>query len=124
VRVFISYHTPDLDKARAVEAALAARRPGTECYLAPRNMTAGAYWMPALAEAIARADAVLFLAGARIARGRSWNTRKLCICRSKPGAGLGSCRSSWRLKRRVFRSLLSCIRFLPPIRRRPNTSPR
>ena len=66
VQVFISYHTPDLDKARAVEAALAARRPGTECYLAPRNMTAGAYWMPALAEAIARADAVLFLAGARI----------------------------------------------------------
>lgn len=64
--VFISYHTPDRDKAQALEAALAMRRPGNEWYLAPRNMAGGAWWMPSLADAITRADAVLFLAGRRI----------------------------------------------------------
>jgi len=66
MRVFISYHTPDGAVARAVEAALSLKRPGTECYLAPRNNAAGAYWLPRLADEIAGADAVLFLAGARI----------------------------------------------------------
>ena len=64
--VFISYHTPDQDKANAVVAALKLRRPGLECYLAPRNITGGAWWVPGIAEAVARADAVLFLAGRRI----------------------------------------------------------
>jgi tetratricopeptide (TPR) repeat protein len=66
VLVFISYHTPDRDKAQAVEAALAARRPGSEWYLAPRNIVGGAYWVPGIADAITRADAVLFLAGRQI----------------------------------------------------------
>lgn len=33
--VFISYHTPDHEKAQAVLAALAQRRPGNEWFLAP-----------------------------------------------------------------------------------------
>ncbi|MBV9859629.1 MAG: toll/interleukin-1 receptor domain-containing protein [Alphaproteobacteria bacterium] len=66
VRVFISYHTPDLDKARAVEAGLARRAPATECYLAPRSNVGGAYWLPRLSDEIACSDAVLFLAGARV----------------------------------------------------------
>lgn len=66
MRIFISYHTPDLEKARAIDAALTLRRPGTECYLAPRNNTGGAYWLPGLANEIARSDAVLFVAGTRI----------------------------------------------------------
>src|SRR5205085_1639195 len=50
----------------ALEAALAARHPGVEWYLAPRNVAGGAYWIPRLAEAIARSDVVLFLAGRQI----------------------------------------------------------
>jgi TIR domain len=64
--VFISYHTPDREKAEAVGAALSTRRPDSECYLAPRSIVGGAYWVPSLAKAIARADAVLLLAGRRI----------------------------------------------------------
>ena len=64
--VFISYHTPDQDKARALEAALRARRPGLACYLAPRAIVGGAYWVSSIAEALAGADAVLFLAGRTI----------------------------------------------------------
>ena len=64
--VFISYHTPDREKAQAIEMAVAARRPGDKCYLAPRSILGGAYWVPDLADAIGRADAVLFLAGRRI----------------------------------------------------------
>jgi len=66
VLVFISYHTPDQDKARALEAALRARRPGLACYLAPRAIVGGAYWVSSIAEALAGADAVLFLAGRTI----------------------------------------------------------
>jgi hypothetical protein len=66
VLVFISYHTPDHDKARALEAALAARLPGSEWYFAPRNIVGGAWWVPGIADAISRADAVLFLAGTHI----------------------------------------------------------
>jgi hypothetical protein len=66
MRIFISYHTPDDAKARALEAALSLSWPGTECYLAPRGNIAGAYWLPRLADEIAAADAVLFLAGTRI----------------------------------------------------------
>jgi TIR domain len=66
VLVFISYHTPDQEKADAVVSALKLRRPGIECYLAPRNITGGARWVPGIAGAVARADAMLFLAGRRI----------------------------------------------------------
>jgi TIR domain len=61
--VFISCNTPDRKIAKAVEAALAARHPDFEWYLAPRNVAGGAYWIPRLAETIARSDVVLFLAG-------------------------------------------------------------
>jgi hypothetical protein len=66
VLVFISYHTPDHDKAQAVRAALALRRLGTEWYFAPRNITGGPCWVPGLADAVARSDGVLFLAGRHI----------------------------------------------------------
>jgi conflict system STAND superfamily ATPase/TIR domain-containing protein len=66
MRVFVSYHTPDLEKARAIETAMSLRRPGTTCYLAPRNNIVGAYWLPRLSEEIAACDAVVFLAGNRI----------------------------------------------------------
>jgi hypothetical protein len=66
VLVFISYNTADREKAQAVEAALAARHPDFEWYLAPRNVAGGAYWIPRLADTIARSDVVLFLAGRQI----------------------------------------------------------
>jgi hypothetical protein len=66
MRVFVSYHTPDLDEAQRIASALALRRPGIECFLAPRSVIGGAYWVPSLAYEISRADAVLFLAGRRI----------------------------------------------------------
>jgi tetratricopeptide (TPR) repeat protein len=64
--VFISYNTSDREKAQAVEAALAVRHPDFEWYLAPRNVAGGAYWIPRLAETIARSDVMLFLAGRQI----------------------------------------------------------
>jgi hypothetical protein len=64
--VFISYNTSDREKAQAVEAALAARHPDFEWYLAARNVAGGAYWIPCLAETIARSDVVLFLTGRQI----------------------------------------------------------
>jgi tetratricopeptide (TPR) repeat protein len=66
VRVFVSHNTGDHDKAQAVEAALRARLPGHEWYLAPRNVAGGAWWVPKLAAEIANSDAVLFLAGQKI----------------------------------------------------------
>ncbi len=66
MRIFISYHTPDVEKARAVEAGIVRRAPASECYLAPRVNVGGAYWIPRLADEIGRSDAVLFLAGSRV----------------------------------------------------------
>ena len=66
MRIFISYHTPDLEKARAVEAGIIRRAPARACYLAPRSNLGGAYWLPRLADEIAQSDAVVFLAGARV----------------------------------------------------------
>ncbi len=66
MRVFVSHSTGDHEKARSVEAALRARLPGHEWFLAPRNVGGGAWWVPKLATEIADSDAVLFLAGQRI----------------------------------------------------------
>jgi tetratricopeptide (TPR) repeat protein len=66
VLVFISYNTLDLNKAQALAATLAMRCPGNEWFLAPRNITGGAWWVPKLGDTMARADAVLFLAGNEI----------------------------------------------------------
>jgi hypothetical protein len=66
VLVFISYNTLDLGKAQALAATLAMRRPGNEWFLARRAITGGAWWVPKLGDTMARADAVLFLAGNEI----------------------------------------------------------
>jgi hypothetical protein len=93
LRIFISYHTPDLEKARAVEAGVARRAPANECYLAPRSNLGGAYWLPRLAHKIARADAVLLLAArqeadAALFFGRDAETAELDR-RDRGGAGEG-----------------------------------
>jgi subtilisin family serine protease len=66
MRVFLSYQTGDLDVARRLAESLNRERPDIEIFLAPRVLTAGAYWLPRLAEELAKADAVLFLVGRRI----------------------------------------------------------
>jgi tetratricopeptide (TPR) repeat protein len=66
VRVFVSHSTGDHEKAGAVEAALRARLPGHEWFIAPRNVGGGAWWVPKLAAEIADSDAVLFLAGQKV----------------------------------------------------------
>ncbi len=64
--VFLSYQTRDLSSAERLTEALRRERPDIEVFLAPRVLTAGAYWLPRLAEELAKADAVLFLVGQRI----------------------------------------------------------
>jgi hypothetical protein len=66
VRIFISYNTPDRPTAEAVAAALTNAPYGADCFVVPRSVAAGAYWVPRLAQEIERSDAMVFLAGGKI----------------------------------------------------------
>jgi hypothetical protein len=66
MRIFLSYQTRDLDPAERLAQGLRRERPDLTIFVAPRAIAAGAYWLPRLADELARADAVLFLVGQRI----------------------------------------------------------
>src|SRR5262249_35516825 len=113
MRVFISYHTPDDAKARAVEATLTLHRPGTECYLAPRSNIAGAYWLPRLADEITASDVVLFLAGTRIGPWQEleyYEALRLSRGRDRPAAPGANCHGPSGAGIAFFRPAASDIR--------------
>jgi tetratricopeptide (TPR) repeat protein len=64
-RVFLSYHTPDHGIARGLADALGRHDPALDVFFDRYDLRAGAFWVPALAEAIGEADAVIVLLGAR-----------------------------------------------------------
>lgn len=68
MRIFLSYHTPDAPKAEALKAAIEAKEPGIDVFVATKNMRCGTNWQPQLARAIADADAFLILIGQTIGR--------------------------------------------------------
>src|SRR5207253_86389 len=65
-RIFVSYQTRDVAEAERVVETIRWQRPDLDFFPAPRALTAGAYWLPRLADELAKADAVLFLVGQRI----------------------------------------------------------
>ena len=65
LRVFLSYHTPDHAVARRLADALARHDPTLDVFFDRYDLRAGAFWVPALAEAIGEADAIIVLLGAR-----------------------------------------------------------
>jgi TPR repeat protein len=68
MRIFLSYHTPDAQKAEALKAAIEAKECGAEVFVATQNLRCGANWQPQLAKTIAEADAFLILIGQTIGR--------------------------------------------------------
>jgi hypothetical protein len=66
VRVFLSYHTPDEPAARALKGAIEANDPNITVFFAPYNLKLGAFWLPALSEAIAEANAFLIILGKQL----------------------------------------------------------
>jgi hypothetical protein len=66
VRLFLSYHTPEAETAKRIAELLESARPGLTIFFAPRELAAGGYWIPKLAEELKRSDAFLFLAGNRV----------------------------------------------------------
>jgi hypothetical protein len=59
VRVFLSYRAHDRKTAEALASRLGAEQ--IDCFLAPWSLRAGAFWLPALAAAIAEAEAFILL---------------------------------------------------------------
>lgn len=66
MRVFFSYHSRDIEAAQRLDSSLRQQMPQLDVYLAPRSLTAGAYWLPQIADEVTRADAMVFLVGQRI----------------------------------------------------------
>jgi hypothetical protein len=62
-RWFLSCNSSDQALAERLAAALARRESDTHVFFAPRNLRAGGYWQPALAEEIAQATAFVLLVG-------------------------------------------------------------
>jgi len=60
MRFFVSYQTLDGAVAKAVADGIRAKRPNADLFFAPEMLSAGAYWLPRLAEAIKDSHAVLF----------------------------------------------------------------
>jgi subtilisin family serine protease len=66
MRIFLSYLTRDIEPAERLAEGLRRQRPDLEVFLDRRVLAVGAYWIPRLADELAKADAVLFLVGQRI----------------------------------------------------------
>jgi hypothetical protein len=66
MRIFLSYQSRDIDRAERMAEGLRRQRPDLDIFLDARVLTAGAYWVPGLANELARTDAVLLLVGQRI----------------------------------------------------------
>lgn len=62
-RVFLSYHSPDNRVARWLADSLAAHDPSLNVFFDRYDLRAGAFWIPALSDAIREADAVIILLG-------------------------------------------------------------
>jgi subtilisin family serine protease len=66
MRVFLSYQSRDVDHAKRMAEALRRERPDIDLFLDAQVLTAGAYWVPRLAEELDKSDALLMLVGQRI----------------------------------------------------------
>jgi hypothetical protein len=62
-RWFLSYNSRDLALMEALEEALRRKDAGAEIFFAPKNLRAGGYWLPQLADAIAQATIFVLLVG-------------------------------------------------------------
>jgi formylglycine-generating enzyme required for sulfatase activity len=62
-RWFLSYHSQDGLLAEALERELRRKDPSAAIFFAPKALRPGAYWMPALVEAIAQATGFVLLVG-------------------------------------------------------------
>ena len=58
---FLSYHSPDEALAERLKAAIERKDDGAIVFFAPAKLRAGARWAPALADAIAEANAFVLL---------------------------------------------------------------
>ena len=62
LRIFLSFHSKDQALAEALRAGLKRLKPAADIYFSPLSLSAG-FWLPKLAEEIAKADAFLLLIG-------------------------------------------------------------
>jgi hypothetical protein len=83
MRVFISYHTPDSNKAEALIAAIEKKAAGARVVAAHRDPRHGANWRPELGRAIAEADAFLILVGEKAGR---WQLAEVCAAHDRLAA--------------------------------------
>jgi formylglycine-generating enzyme required for sulfatase activity len=60
-RWFLSYHSPDQALAERLKAAIERKDTGSHVFFAPTNLRPGGRWAPALADAIAEANAFVLL---------------------------------------------------------------
>ncbi len=65
MRIFLSYHTPDRDKARALKTALEATRPDAKVFFDETSLRYGHLWQPALSKHIQECDAFIILVASR-----------------------------------------------------------
>src|SRR5579871_4566675 len=62
-RWFLSYNSKDVELVRNVEATLLSKDPDAKFFFAPKNLRAGGYWLPQLAQEIAEATAFILFVG-------------------------------------------------------------
>jgi TIR domain len=60
-RWFLSYHSPDQALAERLKTAIESKDLAVQVFFAPENLRTGARWAPALADAIAQANAFVLL---------------------------------------------------------------
>jgi hypothetical protein len=61
VRIFLSFHSPDRDRALALKAAIEKAKPNTEVFVDQTGLRLGHLWQPALFDAIAKSAAFIIL---------------------------------------------------------------
>ena len=62
-RWFLSYHSPDQALAERLKAGLERRDDNSTVFFAPKSLRAGGYWLPTLADEIAKANDFVLLVG-------------------------------------------------------------
>ena len=62
-RWFLSYNSQDLSLVQRLEGSLKRKSPQASIFLAPKNLRAGGYWAPALADEIAQATGFVLVVG-------------------------------------------------------------
>lgn len=66
MRVFLSYHSPDVAVALALKTAIESAVPGLDVFVDRTHLRYGHLWQPSLFEAIAKAQAFLILVSNRV----------------------------------------------------------